>query len=79
MSRLLVTRKTVFSKNAGPRCSDMTTSVNFGCLFINPPCYGFAKAECNEKCYYCGHPFMAEVTRSVKEGKPTKECLKYMS
>ena len=43
-------------------------------------CYcGFAKAECNEKCYYCGHPFMAEVTRSVKEGKPTKECLKYMS
>ena len=39
----------------------------------------FAKAECNEKSYYCGHPFMAEVTRSVKEGKPTKECLKYMS
>ena len=43
-------------------------------------CYcGFPKVECNEKCYYCSHPFMAEVTWSVKEGKPTKECLKYMS
>ena len=43
-------------------------------------CYcGFHKPRCNEKCYYCGHSFMAEVTRSVKEGKPTKECLKHMS
>ena len=43
-------------------------------------CYcGFTKAEGNEKCCYCGHPFMAEVTRSVKEGKPTEECLKYLS
>ena len=40
---------------------------------------GFHKPRCNEKCYYCGHSFMAEVTRSVKEGKPTKECLKHMS
>lgn len=31
-------RKIVFSKNAGPKCSATTTSVNFGCLFINPPC-----------------------------------------
>lgn len=39
----------------------------------------FRKAESNDKCYYCGHPFMAEVSRSVKEGKPTKDCLKYLS
>ena len=43
-------------------------------------CYcGFHKPRCNEKCYYCRHSFMAEVTRSVKEGKPTKECVKHMS
>ena len=40
---------------------------------------GFSKAVCNDKCYYCGHPFMAEIKKSVAERKPTKECLKYLS
>ena len=46
------------------------------CVTSDPQhyCYcGFTKDESNEKCYYCNHSFMAEVTRSVKEGNPTNE------
>ncbi|KAJ7361954.1 hypothetical protein OS493_014602 [Desmophyllum pertusum] len=38
---------------------------------------GFSKDERDDKCFFCSHPFMAEIKKSVADGKPTKECLKY--
>lgn len=52
------------------------------CVTSDPQHYsycGFPKAQGDDKCYFCNHAFMTEVTKSVAEGKPTKECLKYLS
>ena len=40
---------------------------------------GFSKGEHDDKCFFCGHKFMDEIKKSVAEGKPTRECLKYLS
>lgn len=43
-------------------------------------CYcGFMKEANQELCFYCSHDLMSEIKKSVAEGKPTKQCLKYMS
>ena len=35
--------------------------------------------SCDDNCFFCGHKFMDEIMKSVAEGKPTRECLKYLS
>ena len=41
-------------------------------------CYcGLAKEADSEHCLFCGHKLMQEIKKSVRDGKPTQECLRY--
>ena len=44
------------------------------------PCYcGLSKEAETEQCFFCGHKLMEEIKKSVRDGKPTQECLRHSS
>jgi hypothetical protein len=52
------------------------------CVLNDKPhyCYcGFEKETTQKQCCFCSHDLMVEIKQSVLQGKPTNQCLKYMS
>ena len=41
-------------------------------------CYcGLSKEANSQNCFFCGHKLLQEIKKSVFDGKPTQECLRY--